>query len=98
LDTRPKLFEDLVEDFNIFTDLSSGRKFDSMSGTPHPISYIEIEAYLRIYNVDDQAQKLRLINRIKFMDQVYLEYHRKKDGGHTDNTRRKKSDNRQRKT
>ena len=92
LDTRPKLFEDLVEDFNIFIELSSSRQWDSMAGIPHPIKFSEIEAYLRIYDVIDQTQKLRLIKRIKFMDQVYLEYHRKKDGGHTDNSGRNGSD------
>ncbi|HUT42742.1 MAG TPA: hypothetical protein VMW95_00290 [Desulfobacterales bacterium] len=94
LDDRPRLFEDLVEDFNIFIELSLGRQWDSMAGFPHPIKFSEIDAYLRIYDVNDQAQKLRLINRIKFMDQVYLEYHREQHGRHTDNTRRKKRDNR----
>ena len=86
LDTRPKLHDDLVADFNIFHDLSKSRQWDGMSGTPHSISFSEIEAYLRLHEVDDQTQKIRLINRLSFMDQIYCDYHRKKHGGHTDNT------------
>ena len=89
LDTRPKLFEDLVEDFNVFIELSASRHWDSMSGVPHPINFTEIESYLRIYDVIDQTQKMRLIKRIKLMDQVYLEYNREQHGRHTDNTKRK---------
>ena len=88
LDTKPKLYNDLVEDFNIFLDLSGNRQWDGMAGIPHSILFSEIEAYMRLHEIDDSNH--RLLKRIVFMDQIYCEYHRKNHGRHTDSTGRDK--------
>ena len=88
LDRRPRIHADLVNDYNVFIELSEMRRWDSMSGTPSQIQFSEIEAYLRLYEVNDQTQKLRLIKRLRFMDNIYLEYYRKKDGRHKHNSKR----------
>jgi len=92
LDSRPRLFDDLVVDFNIFIELSESRDWDSMAGMPKMISFTEIEAYLRLHAIIDQLQQQRLIKRLKILDNIFCEYYRKKHGGHTDNTRRKIGD------
>ena len=96
LDLRPKLHEDLKEDFDIFIDLSKNRQWDSMAGTPHSIQFSEIESYMHLYEIEDPDR--RLLKRLVFMDQIYCEHYRKNHGGHTDTPRRDESNRGRRKT
>jgi len=71
MDNRPILYDDLLNDYTIFTELSKTRRVDGMSGYVFHIEFSEIEAYLQLMEISDFHQRQRLIKRIEFMDSTY---------------------------
>lgn len=78
METRPTLYSDLQNDWNIFWDLCSRRKVDSMAGRMERISYLEIEAYMRIHDINNGVERTRLLDRIDFLDKIYCNHYNDK--------------------
>ena len=73
IENRPFLYPDLFDDWNIFWRLSGKRRVDGMSGYVGQIPYSEIEAYMRIHDIDTGRE--RLLDRIEFMDRIFCNFH-----------------------
>lgn len=78
MDDRPILYEDLLNDYTVFTELSRKRRIDGMSGYVFPINFSEIESYFRLMKIENFHQQQRLIKRIEFMDDIYCKHSNEK--------------------
>jgi hypothetical protein len=74
LEKKPTLYPDLHLDYRAFTVLSASRR-SSMAVAPIPIS--EILAYARYHYITDQVQREIFLRRIKILDGVFLDWHKK---------------------
>lgn len=51
-----------------------------MSGYVGQIPYSEIEAYFKIFKIEDLEQRERLLERIDFLDRLYCQHCNEKKG------------------
>jgi hypothetical protein len=75
LQNKPELDEFLIPYWKAFQVLSSSRQIGMGIGA---IPLTEIEAYMRIYGIEDQEEREDMVYLIGEMDRVFIEYCNKK--------------------
>jgi hypothetical protein len=65
LDAMPELYEDLRCYWNAFIELDETR---TVGFAANPISYLEIEAWLRLHSIDDSDERIGYTETIRFLD------------------------------
>lgn len=72
LEKKPDLYPDLQLDYHAFSMLSASRRI-GMDVSPIPIS--EILAYAQYFHISDYTQRQVLLQRVRFLDRVFLDEH-----------------------
>jgi len=70
-DNRPELYEDLIEVWEAFQDLSACR---TCGFGPNPIAWDQMYAWLRVHEVNDVEVRKDFCRLIMAMDRVFLEH------------------------
>jgi hypothetical protein len=73
LDTKVDPFDDMIHIWSLFWKLSSKRS-NGFSG-PNPISIVEIESALRVYEINGWIPKMDFIHYVEIMDSAFMDYH-----------------------
>lgn len=76
LENRPELLPELRYVWNGFILLSDSRS-SGMGLSYIPLS--EILAWFQIYDIDDMAEREEVLEMIKALDRIYVEYQNSKD-------------------
>jgi hypothetical protein len=69
--TKPTLYDDLVNDYRAFIDLSASRQTGMVEGA---IPLSEIYAYMQIFEIAVYAQRKLFLQRMRFLDKIYLDF------------------------
>lgn len=69
------MYDDLLTVIDVFWTLNRSRPYNAMSGTPLPISLVEVKAWLELFPVSDIRE---FIERILILDSEYIDFYHKK--------------------
>ena len=75
LDKKPVLYRDLENDYRAFIALNASRPIGMVEGA---IPLSEIYAYMQIFEISNYDQRKLFIQRIRFLDKIYLDFAHKK--------------------
>ena len=70
---KPELHPDLQVDLDIFWQLSSRRTM-GFSG-PNAITMTDLESCMRVYGIDNWAEKMAFMDRVQLLDNEFLKFH-----------------------
>lgn len=77
LEEQPEVYPHLMWVWDAFCEIEKSRQYGF--GHPQPISLHEIESYARLNSITGEDLQ-ELLTYVRFLDQSFIAWHRKKNG------------------